>query len=175
MYSEKFKNLVLYVLSNNNYVDEGIKKLNKILYFIDFYYFREHEIFISDVKYAKAEMGPVIDNYRDIFSELTKDGILERDCTCGPFLHKPKILADISKFTSEEIDHIHKILEKYGKLSSSELESISHDQQPWILTAKEGDIIDPELSLLIDDGIGEEVEITDDILKKELVELANNV
>jgi len=175
IYSEKLKNLVLYILSKDSYKEDGIKKLNKILYFIDFYFYRDNNRFISDVKYAKAGRGPIIDNYKEIFGQMVADGLLERDESYGPINHKAVVGFDISKFSSEEIDHINNILDKYGKLSSIELESISHEQQPWILTEKDGDIIDPDLALLIDDGLAEATEITKEELKKELIELANQV
>jgi uncharacterized phage-associated protein len=175
MYSEKFKNLILYILESDHYEDGGIKKLNKILYFIDFYFYREHEKFISDVQYAKAGMGPIVDNYKIIFQELCDNGILEKDSLIGVVLHRPLIKADIKKFSSEEIDHIHHILERYGRLSSMELESISHEQQPWILTEKNGDIIDPDLALLIANENGEEVEVKNKAIEKELIALADKV
>ncbi|MCK9197987.1 MAG: Panacea domain-containing protein [Bacilli bacterium] len=173
MYSDKFKNLVLYILSKDNYRDDGIKKLNKILYFIDFYYYRDHKKFISDVKYAKAGMGPIIDNYKEIFSQMIEDGLLERNENYGQINHEARAAFNISDFTSEEIDHINNVLEKYGKLSSIELESISHEQQPWVLTEKNGEIIDPDLALLIDDGLANTTEIVRKNLKDELIELAN--
>ena len=174
LYSEKFKNLVLYILENNDYQDEGIKKLNKILYFIDFYFYREHERSISDARYAKAGMGPIVDNYKEIFQQLDNDGVLKQLSENGRIFHKPKGKADKTIFSSEEIDHIRNILDKYGKLSAAELESISHDQQPWVLTRQAGDIIDPDLALLIDDGNAEDIEVTNEQMKKELVDLANN-
>lgn len=174
LYSDKFKNLVLYILSRDSYKENGIKKLNKILYFIDFYFYRDNNKFISDVKYAKAGMGPIIDNYKEIFRKMVEDGILEKKEFSGLVSHRAKKRFDISKFSPQEIDHINNVLDKYGKLSSIELESISHDQQPWILTKNNGDIIDPDLALLIDDGLADSAEVMDEDLKKELIELANN-
>jgi uncharacterized phage-associated protein len=104
---------------------------------------------------------------------MVEDGLLERDESFGPVNHKAKAEFDISKFSSKEIDHINNVLDKYGKLSSMELESISHEQQPWILTKADGDIIDPDLALLIDDGLADSTEILDEELKKELIDLAN--
>jgi uncharacterized phage-associated protein len=175
MYNEKLKNLILFVLSSEDYKDEGIKKFNKILYFIDFYFYRDHEKLISDVKYAKAGRGPIIDNYKEIFSELVNDGVLSRKKDdLGPIFHSPKIKADIKVFSPEEIEHIHNVLKKYGRLSSAELESISHDQQPWVLTEKDGDIIDPDLALLIEsEDDGNEAEVVSPKLKDELIKLAN--
>lgn len=175
-YSSKLKNLVLYVLSKKTYNDEGIKKLNKILYFIDFYFYKKHEKLISDVNYAKAERGPIIDNYKAIFTELVQEGVLSFDSSKGPILFSPQQSPNLSAFTADEIAHIDDILEKYGRLTSKELESISHSQQPWILTEKYGDIIDPDLALLIDDTtIDTEITEVSTNLKEELEKIANSV
>lgn len=175
MYSEKLKNLVLFVLSSEDYKDEGIKKLNKILYFIDFYFYREHERLIADVQYAKAGMGPIIDQYKELFGQMVADGVLERKDWDGSIFYNPKMKPDINVFSSEEIEHVHHILKKYGRLTAAELQSISHDQQPWVLTENNGDIIDPDLALLIETEIGGEAEVTSPKLKDELVRLANGV
>lgn len=174
---EKFKNLVLYILSHRDYTEQGIKKLNKILYFIDFYFYRDHEKFISEgIEYAKADMGPVVNEYKLIFDTLVQKHILEKVDEIGKIIFKPVSLPDISQFTSEEVAHIDRVLHRYGELSASELESISHEQQPWILTEHMGDIIDPDLALLMatDDESDEKIAYSKD-LQAELIELANTV
>jgi len=178
-YTEKLKNLVLYILSSDEYKDGGIKKLNKFLYFIDFYFYRDHEQFISgkEIQYAKAPMGPIIDNYKTIFDEMCSDEVLTQEENEGVVFHKPCQKPNLSLFTSDEIDHIHNLLHNYGRLSSVELESISHEQQPWVLTENYGDIIDPDLALLMSDKSdeSEEVEVGNESLRNELVNLANSV
>lgn len=173
-YSEKFKNLVLYILSHDDYREGGVKKLNKLLYFIDFYFYRDHERLISGVDYAKAEMGPVVDQYKLIFRELEEDGVLGSVGTAGYTAYKPLAGADLNHFSSEEIDHIGRVLGSYGKLSSNDLELISHQQQPWLLTEHMGEKIDPDLALLISDDESEETQVTNEDLKNELIKLANS-
>lgn len=173
MYSEKLKNLILLVLVNEDYKDEGIKKLNKILYFVDFYYYKDNEKLISGSEYAKAPMGPILNDYKLIFNSLVEDGVLVQEKEC-PTIYKPKIAHNLSAFKAEEIEHIDKVLKRYGKLSSSELEAISHVQQPWLLT-ENGDIIDPDLALLIADDDEQEIEIHDEKLKAELEDLARDI
>ena len=175
-YPDKLKELILYVLSCPSYKEGGIKKLNKLLYFIDFYYYRDHEKLISGAQYAKADMGPVLDKYQIIFESLIEDNILKRQDEDGKKIYKPATHYNLSSFNPDEIDHITKVLDKYGKLSPSELESISHDQQPWMLTENYGDIIDPDLALLIDSGDEPESKIVEnDRLKTELEQLANSI
>ncbi len=173
-YNEKFKNLVLYVLSHEDYKEGGMKKLNKLLYFIDFYFYKDHERLISGVSYAKADMGPVVDKYKLIFRELEEDGILESVKKTGQVVYKPLVGVDINQFSSEEIDHIGRVLDRYGKLPSNDLELISHQQQPWLLTENMGEKIDPDLALLISDDESNETQIENDDLKKELIQLANS-
>ncbi|MFH1946975.1 MAG: type II toxin-antitoxin system antitoxin SocA domain-containing protein [Candidatus Magasanikbacteria bacterium] len=170
MYSDKFKNLVLYILNSDDYVDGGIKKLNKILYF-----YRDNEKFISDASYAKANMGPIVHGYKMIFEEMEKDKILFKNNCCGVFFHKPIMNPDVSIFSSKELDHLHKVLKKYGHLTSAELESISHEQQPWILTENFGDIIDRDLALLMNDEEDCEYSLDNEALKNEIEALANSV
>ncbi len=174
IYNEKFKNLVLYVLSHEDYKEGGIKKLNKLLYFIDFYFYRDHERLISGVDYAKADMGPVVDQYKLVFGELEKDGVLTSIGNTAYTIYKPLVSVDLNRFTSEEVDHVGRVLNQYGKLSSSDLELISHQQQPWLLTENMGDKIDPDLALLISSDDSEETRIGNEDLKKELIRLANS-
>ncbi|MEK7066293.1 MAG: type II toxin-antitoxin system antitoxin SocA domain-containing protein, partial [Patescibacteria group bacterium] len=101
---------------------------------------------------------------------------LKRQDEDGKKIYKPATHYNLSSFNPDEIDHITKVLDKYGKLSPSELESISHDQQPWMLTENYGDIIDPDLALLIDSGDEPESKIVEnDRLKTELEQLANSI
>jgi uncharacterized phage-associated protein len=177
LYDDKLKQLILYILAHPEYKEGGIKKLNKLLYFIDFYFYRDHEKQISGAKYAKASMGPVLDDYQHIFKQLVADGIVSLSEDEGKMLYKPLQSCDIHQFTGEEIDHIGHVISRYGKLGSAELEAISHQQQPWLLTENFGDIIDPDLALLIGnfEADQEGVVMDNQQLKKELVHLANSV
>ena len=174
IYNEKLKNLILYVLSHPDYREGGIKKLNKLLYFIDFYYYRDHAQLISGADYAKADLGPVIDRYREIFLALEQDGVLASVGDAEQITYKPLMAADLGRLTSEEVDHVGKVLDRYGKLSGSDLELISHQQQPWLLTENMGERIDPDLALLISHDDAEAAEMDDPVLKDELIRLANS-
>lgn len=173
----KLRNLILYVLTHQDYQEGGIKKLNKLLYFIDFYYYRDNEKLISGATYAKAPMGPILDNYDQIFKELETAGDLQCQSEGDKTVCKALKEADLSVFTSDEVDHVSKVLDRYGKLSGSDLEWISHQQQPWVLTENFGDFIDPDLALLIEEDTGdsESSVVKNPELKKELQELANQV
>lgn len=174
-YNDKFRNLVLYILEKDSYKEGGIKKLNKLLYFIDFYYYRDHERLISDMKYAKADMGPILDGYKVIFQNLVERGDLEVFEDHGTTSYRSLKQADISEFSPSEIDHICKVLDVYGKLSGADLESISHEQQPWVLTENIGDLIDPDLALLMNNEVDETITTKSLELVQEVQQLADRV
>lgn len=174
--NDKLKNLILYVLSHQDYQEGGIKKLNKLLYFIDFYFYRDNERLISGAQYAKAAMGPVLNDYKFIFESLEVSGDVKCENADAKTICKPLKVADLRVFTADEVDHVSKVLDRYGKLPGSDLEWISHQQQPWILTEKFGALIDPDLALLIEDVTddSEMSVVKDEKLKEELESLANS-
>src|SRR3989338_5197872 len=100
---DKFKNLVLYVLSHGDYKEGGIKKLNKLLYFIDFYFYRDHERLISGVSYAKADMGPIVDDYPVVFYELEQKGFLKFFEDPVFKAYKPLVKADLAQVRRRQL------------------------------------------------------------------------
>lgn len=120
-------------------------------------------------------MGPVVDSYQDVFAKLVTDGDLNLTEDGSTKIFKPLRQAELEMFTSEQVDHISKVLDRYGKLSGRDLEWISHQQQPWVLTENYGDIIDPDLALLIDDEVSDTDTsfVKNEDLKNELENLAN--
>ena len=99
---------------------------------------------------------------------------MESAGTADYITYRPLIGVDLNQFTSEEIDHIGRVLNRYGKLPGNDLELISHQQQPWLLTENMGEKIDPDLALLISDDESEETQVENEDLRKELIRLANS-
>jgi hypothetical protein len=120
-------------------------------------------------------MGPVVEQYHTVFGGLERDGVLKSVDGIFYQIYEPVEAPNLSVFTPEEVDRIGKVLDKYGKLSGSDLEGISHQQQPWVLTEQMGDIIDPDLALLIADESEESHVVSNERLRKELIKLADSV
>src|SRR3972149_6667716 len=68
----KIDDLILFILSNSN-PNMGIKKLNKLAFLLEFTYLFEHETPLTGANYAALQMGPVIDDYKDLMKRKVKD------------------------------------------------------------------------------------------------------
>jgi hypothetical protein len=135
----KTKELILYIAtrleSKDNY---GGTLLNKALYFVDNVNYLRTGKAISDFTYVKQEFGPTPDpgkwvsvrrelldsgdafvKEQDYFGRIQKRLIARRD-------------ADLSHFTSEEIDLINQIILNIGDWSASQVSDYSHKYLAWI-------------------------------------------
>lgn len=137
----KLFNLILLYISYFKDFD-GIKKLNKLLYFTDFEYYDKYSKSITGYNYIKYPMGPVIENYSEIISEMEGKNILKRvksrilGINKTYTVHKMKKLVepDLELFEKEELQVIREVWYKNELKSGKELEEESHVDAPWILT-----------------------------------------
>ena len=74
----KLFNLILLYISYFKDFD-GIKKLNKLLYFTDFEYYEKFSKSITGYNYIKYPRGPVIENYSEIIKEMENNKLLKKE------------------------------------------------------------------------------------------------
>ncbi|OGC82209.1 MAG: hypothetical protein A2V81_00515 [Candidatus Abawacabacteria bacterium RBG_16_42_10] len=147
----KIDDLILFILSNSN-PNMGIKKLNKLAFLLEFTYLFEHETPLTGANYAALQMGPVIDDYKDLMKRLVKEKkVCENDkADTGKSdylpLKKPTIDVDLASF-------LNAVLDKYKELSAKQLEDLTHGLDSYNITIHEsndkmGGVIDKDLALL---------------------------
>lgn len=131
---EKYKNLVHYIC----YICEdptklGSTKLNKILYFSDFLYYKINRKSITGETYIKRQHGPVPKNILLILDELyEEEKLISREVDY--FNYKKKefftlIKPDISKFSAEEISLIDKVADIIiNKHTANSISNLTHNQ-----------------------------------------------
>lgn len=135
----KTKELILYVAnkleSKDNY---GGTLLNKALYFIDNVNYLRTGKPISDFTYVKQEFGPTPEpnKWLSVRQSLLDSGaaILKEQNYFGR-LQKRLIatrIADISHFTSEEIDLINGIISSIGDWTAVQVSEYSHTYPAWV-------------------------------------------
>jgi uncharacterized phage-associated protein len=137
----KLFNLILLYISYFRDFD-GVKKLNKLLYFTDFEYYNKYSKSITGFNYLKYPMGPVIENYSEIINEMENKKILKRvesrilGINKTYTVHKLKKLVepDLELFEKEELQVIRDVWYKNELKSGKELEEESHVDAPWVLT-----------------------------------------
>ena len=146
------RQLILFVLDHCE-PNMGVKKLNKLAFFLEFTYIFHHTTPLTEAKYAAINMGPVVDNYKDILADMvSREEITVNDrCHQGLTDYIPlqkSIVNDpaISNFLLQ-------VLEKYKRLNPKQLEDLSHALDSYNITIHEnsnnmGGIIDKDLAML---------------------------
>jgi len=122
--------------------------LNKLAFFVEFYFKYKTGKDLSNARYAAIDYGPVIDDYKETLTEMESAGLVRLD------EYKISLCATPAKQDiPEEIQSlIDPVIEKYIQLNNKELISLSHDTDSYKITTDNekvmGNIIDKDLALL---------------------------
>lgn len=136
---DRFKSLVAYLAGNIN--DLFKTKLNKVLFYLDFNYYREYSRSITGLIYCHLDYGPVPDKYDALLSILTDENIVEECEISYPngmtgTVYKNCIDPDMREFNQNEKDIIDLLIKEFGQLNSKQLSEISHKEDGYINTEK---------------------------------------
>jgi len=141
------KDFILFILNRIEPARSDKIRLNKIAFFVEFAYIFYNNRNLSNANYAAIDNGPVIDGYDKILKEMEKEKLININGFALRPLASLKITVpiNISNF-------IESIIDKYSKLSKSELISLSHDTDSYKITTdnekKMGNIINKKLASL---------------------------
>lgn len=132
----KFKEMVVYFAHQN---PSYKTKMNKLLFYADFAYFRDYGVSISGTKYKAIPYGPVPNMYETIFENMaetdvidiffeSKENGIKREMLVGradrPF--------NPSLFSQEELQYLERVANQFSKTSPNEIVEISHREVAWI-------------------------------------------
>lgn len=145
---KKLKNLILYILQKYNNQKLTETKLQKLLYFCDFGYFKETNKSITGSQYRKNIFGPTIITLPKILKRMKKEGsisILKGSNYFGSpqktfSIANPDITPE-SNFSESELLIIDRINEAYKELTPREISNISHADFPYLATKRMGETI----------------------------------
>lgn len=114
-------------------------QLNKLLFYCDFYFFKNHAYSISGAKYRAIKLGPVPDNFTGIYEIIAKnehvliDYIPFPDGGIGEKFQRNKNRKFNKKlFTNQELEVMELVAEKYQNKSTAEIIEISHKEKAWL-------------------------------------------
>ncbi len=145
---QKFKSMILYLLEKNNGLFKV--KLNKLLYYSDFLFFKHHSISITGVRYKRIQFGPVPNNYEHYLAKLQSNGDIEVNEVHFPngfigeeYINKQKVNKDI--FSQMELDVIDRVDTFFKAYNSTSISDFSHNDDS-VLSANEMDLINYEFS-----------------------------
>lgn len=135
----KFENAVLYLLRHSFPEQPGLTSLLKMLYFADHEHYRQFLSPITGARYVALERGPVVDGYKDLFEQMTNDGVLElfEATVLGrkekKQEYRPLAEPDVSVFSSTELKVLDSVARQYGSETGTALSEKTHLEGPWSL------------------------------------------
>lgn len=142
---QKVLELLLYVadktLPDPTY---GATKLNKILFYSDFYAYWKLGKPISGQSYRRLDKGPVLRLYPKFRAMLESDhsAIVKKQKYHS--FPQARLIAlrdpDLSHFTGEEIEIIQYVIECLWKRTATEVSDLSHEFMGWKFAREEEDI-----------------------------------
>lgn len=136
---EKFAELLLHVAERLR--DDragGAAKLNKVVFFAEFTHLRRHQAVISGCEFQKLAHGPAPQQLLPVRKQLIAEGAAE--LVTGDFLGRPqhrllpKRRADLSVFTTAELQTIDDVLDQLADLTARQVSELSHEEPGWELT-----------------------------------------
>lgn len=159
---DKFRELVVYV--SQRLEDDrsfGDTKLNKALYFVDFFGYSHLGQPVTGARYQKQENGPLARALLPVRDELVEEGAVTVEMrpagTRQRRVTTSRRGADMSRFTEEEIELIDDIIEQLRGYTAVAVSAISHQNSPGWQLAELGEDIPYETALIARDRASSDV------------------
>lgn len=138
---ERLHNILLFFINKCDGVFNT--KMNKLLFYLDFYNYRQHGQAVSGLTYRAIQFGPVPvkwDRVYSLFDDVQQNLIEFNNGISGTQLTSC-IKPDLSLFTIKEIESLEKVSDLFLNTSSKEISMISHDEHAWKMFVNTGHII----------------------------------
>ena len=135
----KLKEMVGYIICALQEV--GPTKLNKLMFYSDFYNYKLYGRSISGLEYRAIQYGPVPLHYATIYDNIegiTKRIFISHNISSSTLSCRPVTPAELE---ANEISTINFVLEKLGSLSVAEIVDLSHREEGWIKYSANHEII----------------------------------
>lgn len=126
------KNIVLYYINKLGGVFNT--KMNKLLFYTDFYSYKQRGFGMTGLAYKAIQYGPVPLNWNilygsieDIDTEIVSfstGNSGERLCS--------SVSADMNVFSAEDLAILDNIVDNFGNLTANQLSELSHQEDAWI-------------------------------------------
>ena len=114
-------------------------KMNKLLFYADFFSFRNTGYSISGIKYRAIQLGPVPENFQSLFEYLSNAGEFEIHTTIFPeeytgeeFRAKEERPFNPELFSDAELETLEKVAARFSDFSVSDIVDHSHKEKAWL-------------------------------------------
>lgn len=111
-------------------------KLNKLLFYSDFYAFKESTRSMTGLQYVHLPYGPVPDNFDFVYAQLIKEGVLCKEEISYPngyfgenYVSNRDV--DLTMFNENEKSILELVQAKFQNYSSKEITDYSHEEMAY--------------------------------------------
>lgn len=120
-------------------------KLNKLLFYADFLFYKNTGGSISGARYRAINMGPVPNNFNSIFEYMANCNDIDICITEFPdghtgdqFKSNPERKFNPELFNEFELQVLNQVAEKFKNTTTSQIIDISHQESAWKENFKNG-------------------------------------
>lgn len=113
-------------------------KMNKLLFYADFFMFKQSCFSISGMRYKAIDMGPVPNNFQSIFEYLANHNIIDIQTTTFPagytgeqFNARKDRPLNKELFSPEELEIMEGVARFFKAANTNEIVALSHLEEAW--------------------------------------------
>jgi hypothetical protein len=137
--TDKLRELILHIcIASSDDPNFGKTKLNKIVFFSDFGFFRQFGRSITGQSYYKLPYGPCAKTVPPLLSNMKakQEFAFSETSFYDQTQQKPVALRrpDLSLFTAEEIAFVDSVIVRYKSFTGKQISDASHESFAWKLT-----------------------------------------
>ena len=113
------------------------KKLQKLVYYVEAWHLVYFDFELIDERFEAWVHGPVVP---ELYQYLKQFGYNNIQVINDELDSSEKIIEAVAKennLNEEQLELVYSVLNKYGTLSSFELEMLTHSEEPWIEARKD--------------------------------------
>lgn len=141
MNPDKLQNMVQFIVSKEK---NGVSKtkLNKEMYYADFYSYKRYGRSISGLTYRAIQYGPVPEHYETVYDHV--QGLTKKNIAANTDFDYDLLFCDApdtSALSKEDIDTINKVMSVLVDMTRADVVELSHKEDGWINNKDHHDII----------------------------------
>ncbi len=107
-----------------------LTKLNKLMFYADYYFFKNHAVSLSGAKYIRDYYGPVPEKFQTLYDNIKEIEIIENEH--GSYTSSIIDKSEEELFNEQELETLNFVYEKFKNMYSSEIKDFSHEEKCWI-------------------------------------------
>lgn len=138
----KLKNIMLYFIEKCHTVFNT--KMNKLLFYTDFLSYKKYGHGMSGLAYKAIQFGPVPIRWDRVYSlidDIYSEIVVLPSGSCGTKLCAT-LSPDYNSFSTEELDILELVLNKFKDMSATEISEVSHKEEAWMKYYNKNQMID---------------------------------